>query len=160
MWHSHLNDMEMYDTKRLIPTGFELGTTLLGLLNSTRLGFRPGIKSSWARRNQSSGFPYKLAENPKRRTITVCLTFISELHHHSWFSSTTFGSGYSHLDFREVMWGMNCSRRRLERVGVRTRITFAFVFEFGHALHLLHELRGVAFTVRMRTTNIIPAGIK
>ena len=28
MWHSHLNDMEMYETKRFIPKGFELGTTL------------------------------------------------------------------------------------------------------------------------------------
>ena len=87
-------------------------------------------------------------------------TFVNELHYHSGFSSTTFGSGYSHLDFREVMRGMNCSRRSLERNGVRTRITFAFVFGFGHALHVLHELRGVAFLVRMRTTNIIPAGIK
>ena len=28
MWHSHLNDMEIPETKRFIPTGFELGTTL------------------------------------------------------------------------------------------------------------------------------------
>ena len=28
MWHSHLNDMEMSETKRFIPKGFELGTTL------------------------------------------------------------------------------------------------------------------------------------
>ena len=28
MWHSHLNDMEIPETKRLIPKGFELGTTL------------------------------------------------------------------------------------------------------------------------------------
>ena len=42
---------------------------------------------------------------------------------------------------------MNCRRRRLERVGVRTRITFAFGFGLGHALH---EVRSVVFTVRMR----------
>ena len=28
MWHSHLNDMEIPETKRFIPEGFELGTTL------------------------------------------------------------------------------------------------------------------------------------
>ena len=28
MWHSHLNDMETPETKRFIPKGFELGTTL------------------------------------------------------------------------------------------------------------------------------------
>ena len=28
MWHSHLNDMEIAETKRFIPKGFELGTTL------------------------------------------------------------------------------------------------------------------------------------
>ena len=28
MWHSHLNDMEILETKRLIPEWFELGTTL------------------------------------------------------------------------------------------------------------------------------------
>ena len=28
MWHSHLNDMEIPETKRFIPKGFELGTTL------------------------------------------------------------------------------------------------------------------------------------
>ena len=27
MLHSHLNDMEIPETKRLIPKGFELGTT-------------------------------------------------------------------------------------------------------------------------------------
>ena len=26
MWHSHLNDMEIPETKRFIPKGFELGT--------------------------------------------------------------------------------------------------------------------------------------
>ena len=28
MWHSHLNDMEIPETKSFIPKGFELGTTL------------------------------------------------------------------------------------------------------------------------------------
>ena len=28
MWHSHLNDMKIPETKRFIPKGFELGTTL------------------------------------------------------------------------------------------------------------------------------------
>ena len=28
MWHSHLNDMEIHETKRFIPKGFELGATL------------------------------------------------------------------------------------------------------------------------------------
>ena len=28
MWHSHLNDMEIPKTKRFIPKGFELGTTV------------------------------------------------------------------------------------------------------------------------------------
>ena len=28
MWHSHLNDTEIPKTKRFIPKGFELGTTL------------------------------------------------------------------------------------------------------------------------------------
>ena len=28
MGHSQLNDMEMYETKRFIPKGLELGTTL------------------------------------------------------------------------------------------------------------------------------------
>ena len=28
MWHSHLNDMEIAETKRFIPKGLELGTTL------------------------------------------------------------------------------------------------------------------------------------
>ena len=28
MWDSHLNDMEITETKRFIPKGFELGTTL------------------------------------------------------------------------------------------------------------------------------------
>ena len=28
MWHSHSNDMEIPETKRFIPKGFELGTTL------------------------------------------------------------------------------------------------------------------------------------
>ena len=28
MWHSHLNDMEIPETKRFIPKGFELGTTM------------------------------------------------------------------------------------------------------------------------------------
>ena len=28
MWHSHLNDMEIPQTKRFIPKGFELGTTM------------------------------------------------------------------------------------------------------------------------------------
>ena len=28
MWHSYLNDMEIPETKRFIPKGFELGTTL------------------------------------------------------------------------------------------------------------------------------------
>ena len=28
MWHSHLNDMEIPETKRFIPKGFELGTIL------------------------------------------------------------------------------------------------------------------------------------
>ena len=28
MWHSHLNDMEIPETKRFIAKGFELGTTL------------------------------------------------------------------------------------------------------------------------------------
>ena len=28
MWHSHLNDMEIPETNRFIPKGFELGTTL------------------------------------------------------------------------------------------------------------------------------------
>ena len=27
MWHSHLYDMEIPETKRFIPKGFELGTT-------------------------------------------------------------------------------------------------------------------------------------
>ena len=27
MWHSHLNDMEIPETKRFNPKGFELGTT-------------------------------------------------------------------------------------------------------------------------------------
>ena len=38
MWHSHLNDMEIPETKRFIPQGFEMGTTLslsrLGLLQA------------------------------------------------------------------------------------------------------------------------------
>ena len=29
MWHSHLNDLEIPETKRAIPKGFELGTTEL-----------------------------------------------------------------------------------------------------------------------------------
>ena len=40
MWHSHLNDMEIPETKRFIPKGFELGTTLssrLGLFGCTRI---------------------------------------------------------------------------------------------------------------------------
>ena len=28
MWHSHLNDMGIPETKRFIPKGFELGATL------------------------------------------------------------------------------------------------------------------------------------
>ena len=28
MWHSHLNDMEIPETKRFVPKGFELGTIL------------------------------------------------------------------------------------------------------------------------------------
>ena len=28
IWHSHLNDMEIHGTKRFIPKGFELGTSL------------------------------------------------------------------------------------------------------------------------------------
>ena len=28
LWHSHLNDMQISETKRCIPKGFELGTTL------------------------------------------------------------------------------------------------------------------------------------
>ena len=28
MWHSHLNDVEIPETKRFIPKRFELGTTL------------------------------------------------------------------------------------------------------------------------------------
>ena len=28
MWHSHLNDMEIPETKRFIPKGFELRATL------------------------------------------------------------------------------------------------------------------------------------
>ena len=28
MWHSHLNDVKIPETKRFIPKGFELGTTL------------------------------------------------------------------------------------------------------------------------------------
>ena len=28
MWHSRSNDMEIPETKRVIPKGFELGTTL------------------------------------------------------------------------------------------------------------------------------------
>ena len=28
MWHSHLNDMEISETKHFIPKEFELGTTL------------------------------------------------------------------------------------------------------------------------------------
>jgi len=28
MWHSHLNDLEISETNRFIPKGFELGTTL------------------------------------------------------------------------------------------------------------------------------------
>ena len=28
MWHSYLNDMEIPETKRFIPKGFELGTAL------------------------------------------------------------------------------------------------------------------------------------
>ena len=28
MWHSHLNGMEIPETKRFKPKGFELGTTL------------------------------------------------------------------------------------------------------------------------------------
>ena len=28
MWHSHLNDMEIPETKHFNPKGFELGTTL------------------------------------------------------------------------------------------------------------------------------------
>ena len=28
MWHSHLNDMGIPETRRFIPKGFELGTTL------------------------------------------------------------------------------------------------------------------------------------
>ena len=28
MWHSHLNDIEIPETKRFIPKGFELGITL------------------------------------------------------------------------------------------------------------------------------------
>ena len=28
MWHLHLNDMEIPETKRFIPKGFELGTAL------------------------------------------------------------------------------------------------------------------------------------
>ena len=31
MWHSHLNDVEIAETKRFIPKGFELGTTLIEL---------------------------------------------------------------------------------------------------------------------------------
>ena len=29
MWHSHLNDMEILETKRFIPKAFELGTTFI-----------------------------------------------------------------------------------------------------------------------------------
>ena len=28
IWHSHLNEMEIPETKRVTPNGFELGTTL------------------------------------------------------------------------------------------------------------------------------------
>ena len=28
MWHSHLNDMKIPETKLFIPKGFDLGTTL------------------------------------------------------------------------------------------------------------------------------------
>ena len=28
LWHSHLNDMEIPETKRFIPKGFESGTTV------------------------------------------------------------------------------------------------------------------------------------
>ena len=38
MWHSHLNDMEIPETKRFIPKGFELGTTL-SQPNSSIVGF-------------------------------------------------------------------------------------------------------------------------
>ena len=37
MWHSYLNDMEMYNTKRFIPKGFELGTTLSQPIRSIEL---------------------------------------------------------------------------------------------------------------------------
>ena len=40
MLHSHLNDMEISETKRFIPKGFELGTTLRACLH--RVG-DPGL---------------------------------------------------------------------------------------------------------------------
>ena len=36
MRHSHLNDMEIPETKRFIPKGFELGTTLSWLIGSIK----------------------------------------------------------------------------------------------------------------------------
>ena len=37
MWHSHLNDMEILETKRFIPKGFELGSTYSVNNNGTEL---------------------------------------------------------------------------------------------------------------------------
>ena len=46
MWHSHLNDMEIPETKRFIPKDFELGITLSeGLFTWHRGNFRTGVSS-------------------------------------------------------------------------------------------------------------------
>ena len=45
MWHSHLNDMEIPDTKRFIPKEFELGTTLSLPNRSITYGYLPENRS-------------------------------------------------------------------------------------------------------------------
>ena len=53
MWHSHLNDMEIPETKRFIPKGSELGTTLSWPNRSISVQIKPLV---------AFGLPYLLIE--------------------------------------------------------------------------------------------------
>ena len=66
MWHSHLNDMELPETKRFIPKGFELGTTLsqpnrsITLVPSTSSTDKKSgsLKRIWLRGNHTFNLPW------------------------------------------------------------------------------------------------------
>ena len=80
MWHSRLNDMEISETKRFIPKGFELGT--IHWVQVSRLGLS---QKSRHETKLSLLLKEKMKDASEKKTITRC-----KMRYHQGYSYQNF----------------------------------------------------------------------